>query len=113
MLEQGYRIANNTIYQDNQSAAKMEINGRNSYTGNSRHINIRRFFVKYQDDKGEVKIEYCTTNKMLADFFTKTLQGRLFIKLRDATMGHKHITTLLTDKFSIKDRVGDKKKSQI
>ena len=40
---QGYKVTNNVIYQDNQSAIRMEKNGRNSCTGNSRHIDIRYF----------------------------------------------------------------------
>jgi hypothetical protein len=31
---------------------------------------------------------------MLADFFTKPLQGNLFRKFREVIMGHKHIDTL-------------------
>ena len=38
---QGYIIKNNILYQNNQSAIKLEKNGRNSCTGNSRHIAIR------------------------------------------------------------------------
>ena len=37
---QGYGVKDNIIYQDNQSAILMEKNGRNSCTGNSRHINV-------------------------------------------------------------------------
>ena len=37
MEHQGYKLKNNTLNQDNQSAIKMEKNGRNSCTGNSRH----------------------------------------------------------------------------
>ena len=40
---QGYKIMDNIIFQENQSAIRMEKNGRNSCTGNSRHINIRYF----------------------------------------------------------------------
>ena len=36
-----YGIMNNILYQDNQIAIRMEENGRNSCTGNLRHINIR------------------------------------------------------------------------
>jgi len=43
---QGQVLKKNVIYQDNQSAMKMEKNGRNSCTRNSRHIHIRYFFVK-------------------------------------------------------------------
>ena len=31
---------------------------------------------------------------MIADFFTKPLQGTLFWKLRDVVMGYKHINSL-------------------
>ena len=40
---QGYKIMKNVVYQDNQSAIRMKKNGRNSCTGNSRHININFF----------------------------------------------------------------------
>ena len=43
MEAQGYKVKDSVIYQDNKSAILMEINGKNSYTGNSRHINIRYF----------------------------------------------------------------------
>ena len=46
MEHQGYDLRNNFIYQDNQSAIRMEKNGRNSCTGNSRHIHIRYFLSK-------------------------------------------------------------------
>ena len=58
LKHQGYGIENNTIYQDNMSAMLMEKNGRNSCTGNSRHINIRYFFIKDRINKKEVKVEY-------------------------------------------------------
>ena len=94
LYEQGYIITNNTLYQDNQSTILMLKNGRNSCTGNSRHIHIRYFFVKDRVDKGEVKVEYCPMLQMLADFFTKPLQGALYNKFRDVIMGYKHISTL-------------------
>ena len=72
---QGYKLKSNLVHQDNQSAMRMEVNGRTSCTGNSRHINIRYFFVKDRVDSGEVKIVYCPTGRMLADYFTKPLQG--------------------------------------
>ena len=94
LREQGYIITDNTIYQDNQSTIRMLKNGRNSCTGNLRHINIRYFFVKDRVDKGEVRVEYCPTLQMLGDFFTKPLQGALYIKFRDVIMGYEPITSL-------------------
>ena len=41
-----YDLNHNVVFQDNESAIRMEKNGCNSCTGNSRHIDIRYFFVK-------------------------------------------------------------------
>ena len=56
---QGYNIDLNILFQDNESAIKMEKNGRNSCTGNSRHIDIKYFWVKDMVDKKMIKVEYC------------------------------------------------------
>ena len=37
---------------------------------------------------------YCPTGEMLADFYTKPLQGNLYRIFRDVIMGLKHISTL-------------------
>ena len=107
MSAQGYGIKNNVVYQDNQSTMRMVKNGRNSCTGNSRHIHIRYFFVKDRVDKGEIKVEYCPTLLMLADYFTKPLQGIRFRELRNVIMGYKSIFELDVSLLStIKERVG-------
>jgi hypothetical protein len=36
---------------------------------------------------GQIRIEHCTTGIMIADYFTKALQGALFAKLRDMIVG--------------------------
>ena len=94
MSAQGYEIKNNVLYQDNQSTILMLKNGRNSCTGNSRHVNIRYFFVKDRIDKKEVRVEYCPSLIMLADFFTKPLQRSLFNKFRAVIMGYRPISDL-------------------
>ena len=108
MEAQGYPLTSNIFHQDNQSAMKMEKNGRNSCTGNSRHIHIRHFFIKDQVDGKHLDIVYCPTLEMLADYYTKALQGQLFHRFRDVLMGWKHINTLKdTLPSSSKERVGD------
>ena len=67
MREQGCPIKDNTLFEDNQSEIRMLKNGRNSCMVNSRHINIRYFFVQDRVDKGEIKVEYYPTKLMLAD----------------------------------------------
>ena len=103
---QGYEIKKNMLYQDNESAIKMEINGRNSCTGNSRHIEIKCFWVKDRVDRKEVNVRYCPTALMLADYFTKPLQEALFKKFRSIIMGYTHIDEIILNPlFSIKERI--------
>ena len=86
----------------------MHKNGRNSCTGNSRHINVRYFFVKKRINKGEMRVEYCPTLLMLADFFTKPLLGKQFKLFRDVIMGYKSIFDLDPSLISsIKECVGN------
>ena len=92
---QGYTVDKNIIYQDNATAIKMERNGQNSSTGNSRHVSIRYFFVKDRVDKGEIDIKYCPTEKMVADFYIKALQGQLFHRLRRYIMGWDPVKQIL------------------
>ena len=94
MEVQGYKLKENILYQDNESAIKLESNGRMSAGQKSRHINIRHFFITDRVKAGEVTVKYCPTEAMLADFFTKPLQGGLFHRFRDVIMGWKPISTL-------------------
>ena len=87
MGAQGYDIRQNILFQDNQSAIKMEKNGKKSCTGHSRHIDIRYFFTKGRVESNKMSIAYCSTEHMLADLFTKALQGALFAKFSDVIMG--------------------------
>ena len=80
---------------------RMERNGRNSCTGNSRHVNVRYFWVKDRIEKGELDLKYCPTEKMIADYFTKALQGSAFMKFWYVVMGHKHINSLTRENDDI------------
>ena len=62
--------------------------------------------MKDRVDKGEIKVEYCPTEQMLADFYTNPLQGSLFRKFRDVIMGYKPLSSLKEKKLLIKERVG-------
>ena len=62
--------------------------------------------MKDKVDKKVVRIEYCPTTLMLADYFTKALQGNVFRRFRDVIMGYTHINDLLLDPgFLLKERV--------
>ena len=62
-------------------------NGKVSTGKRSRAINIRYFFVTDCVSKNLVNIKHCPTEDMVADYFTKPLQGGKFIKFRDTILG--------------------------
>ena len=87
MEGQGYEIKKNIIYQDNRSAIFLESNGKRSSGKRSRALNIRYFFITDQVEKGNVKIEFCPTEEMVADYHTKALQGSKFEAFRAMILG--------------------------
>ena len=88
----------------------MERNGKASSSKRTKHINIRYFFITDRILKGEVKVEWCPTADMVADFMTKPLQGSTFKKFRDLIMGalpKKEVSSVLThDQVKEADRGG-------
>ena len=85
---QGYPVDENILYQDNISSIHLEKNGKASSSKRTKHINIRYFFITDRIKAGEVKVEHCPSKDMIADFFTKPLQGQLFYKLRALIMNN-------------------------
>jgi hypothetical protein len=83
---QGYPVDTLVLYQDNTSAILLETNGQKSSTKRTRHMNIRFFYIKDHVDSGTVKVDYCNTDEMIGDLFTKPLQGKKFKKFRDMIM---------------------------
>ena len=77
------------MYKDNQSAILLKNNGRASSSRRTKHLNIRSFFISDCIKKGELKIEYCPTDDMVADFFTKPLQGKKFLQFSEIIMNLK------------------------
>lgn len=86
LVAQGFSIEENILYQDNQSTMLLAKNGKQSSGKKTRHIEIRYYFITDQIKRGNVSVKYCPTEQMLADFFTKPLQGSQFRKLRKLLM---------------------------
>ena len=61
----------------------MEKNGKKSSTKNTKHINMRYYYIKDRVETEDVVIDNFPTEEMLGDHFTKTLQGALFRKFRE------------------------------
>eukprot|EP00957_Ditylum_brightwellii_P019975 1508249-Ditylum_brightwellii.AAC.1 len=71
---QGYQIQSAKLYQDNLSAMLLERNGKWLSKKKTKHINVQYFFVKDRINNGEIDLEHCRMEDMVADFFTKPLQ---------------------------------------
>ena len=110
MEAQGYPIHDALFHQDNESAIKMEQNGKASCGQRSRHIDIRYFFITDHSKRNCIRITHCPTENMLADFFTKPLQGALFRKFRSVLLGEEHTASLSLPPSNLpKERVGEEK----
>ena len=59
-----------------------------------KHIRVRYYFIKNHISTGDIVVKHCPTAEMLADHFTKPLQGALFQKIRAEIQG---ITATMTD----------------
>ena len=87
--DRGYSSTETVINQDNQSAILLENHGKFSSTKRTKHIEIKYFYITDKVKKGEAKIVYCPTGEMIADYFTKPIQGSIFKKLCDAILNLK------------------------
>ena len=87
LKEQGHMIQDNVIYQDNQSAIRLEKNGKRSRSNRTRHINISYYYITDRIMKQEASVEFCPTFDMIGDYFTKALQGSQFRRFRNIFIG--------------------------
>jgi hypothetical protein len=83
---QGYANVRTFLFQDNLSTIHLLNKGR-PIAESTRHINIRYFFVHDRIIKGEVELQHMPTGDMIADIFTKPLQGNTFKRLRNKLLG--------------------------
>ena len=92
---QGIDIGNHLVFnQDNESAIRLEMNGRSSAGPQSKHIDNRYFWITDRIKQKEIRIKHCPTEHMLADFFTKPLQGSLFAHFRSILLGHQPVAAI-------------------
>ena len=83
---QGFTITDNVIMQDNQSSVLLERNGKRSSGKRTRHIDMRYYFITDNVKNKRASIKHCPTEEMVADFFTKPLQGKSFRQFRKIIM---------------------------
>jgi hypothetical protein len=79
---QGFDMKEVVIHQDNKSTIFLAEKGK-AINQKTRYIDIRYFSITDLIEKKEIRIEYTKTEDMIADYFTKPLQGNLFCDLRN------------------------------
>ena len=99
MNAQGYPTTTTYFEQDNESTIKLEKNGHASAGPKSRHVDIRYFWIKDRINSAKVDIRHCPTLRMIADFFTKPLQGNLLrlFAAYSVILGHEHTDSSRND----------------
>jgi hypothetical protein len=78
---QGFEVRDNILYQDNRSAILLETNGRASSSKRTKHINIRYYYVADRVAKGDLRVVWCPTDKVIADFLTNLYRVRHLLNL--------------------------------
>jgi hypothetical protein len=87
---QDCKIKHNVLLRDNQSSMKMEQNGKASSGKRTRHFHIKYFYITDLIANNEVKIRYCPTDLMVADYMTKPVTGAKFQKFRKIIMNQEN-----------------------
>ena len=95
------------LAKDNESEIRMLNNGKRSCTTRSKHVAIKYFWCTDRIKNGNIIVKHCPTERMLADYMSKPLQGKLFTLFRDVIMGWKHLSTLFDILNSNEERVGN------
>ena len=83
----GYHMRNNILFQDNTSTITMAKNGRACLGKQNWAIDIRYFAIRDAIEVGDVEIKHISTDEMIADSFTKCLQGKKFFDFRKMILG--------------------------
>ena len=79
---QGFKVKLTIVFQDNASTIKLAENGKLRSGKKTRHFDMRLFHVTDLINRKEVAIKHYPNGKMLADYFSKLLVGKLFRMMR-------------------------------
>ena len=81
-----------TLAQDNTSAILLHEKGPQSAGKRMKHLNIRYYFTRDCISHGLLRLNYVKSQDLEADFLTKPLQGKAFLKFRDSILGLNNIS---------------------
>jgi hypothetical protein len=81
LRDYSYKLSKVPLLCDNESAIHLADNLIEQ--SRTKHIDIRYHFLRDHQQKGDIEIAYVNTQNQLADIFTKPLDEKTFIKLRN------------------------------
>jgi hypothetical protein len=76
------------LYSDNQAAIALSEHDTNHRR--SKHISMRKFFIREKIEQGIVQIKWIPTYNMIADIFTKNVSKNILIKMRNIIFNQKN-----------------------
>ena len=76
----GYNLSKVPLLCDNESAIRIAENPVEH--SRTKHIDIRHHFLRDHQQKGDIEVFHVSTEKQLADIFTKPLDEKTFCRLR-------------------------------
>ena len=97
MESQDVKGVKHELTQDNISAQHLEINEKLSSGKRTKHMNVRYFFISDRGAAVDLTVTDRHADEMLADYFTKTLQGLNFLYFSAKIMGFYTINVLATE----------------
>jgi hypothetical protein len=82
MRDQGYDF-DIILQKDNQSTMLLMKNGQLSAGKQTKHLDMRYFYMKVLLDRGIIAVDHHVSDKMITDFFNEPLQVWMFQVFRD------------------------------
>jgi hypothetical protein len=76
----GYNLSKVPLLCDNESVIRMADNPVEH--SRTKHIDIRHYFLRDHQQKGDIEVYHINTENQLADIFTKPLDEKRFCRLR-------------------------------
>lgn len=86
LQSQGYYLPPTVVYQDNKGVIDL-MGHKQPPRHRTKHMKIRDFWAREQQEMGEVILQYIPTADMIADLMTKPVTGQLFTKLVNRMFG--------------------------
>jgi hypothetical protein len=69
-----------TLFCDNQGAIRLSKDA--TFHGRTKHIDVHFHFIRQTINSGHIAMQYCSTDDMIADIFTKSLARVKYEKFR-------------------------------